>query len=654
MLTVSKITSDSTVDFAAEELKKYLRMMMPEGGDIKIAYDPEARDGFRLGLMSDLSLDTSDAEDTELDDILYIDCDTEGGIIAGSNPRSVLLAVYEYLRQNGCRWLLPGVDGEYIPMKDIIPVKYRHKPSKRYRGWCNEGAEFQRSMLEAIELAPKLGLNVFMLEFRVPVGYYNAYYNHTQNEENRAPEPVSETQILQWKRQCESEITKRGLQFHDIGHGWTADSFGINSSLREGTANNDALIPEESRKFVAMMNGERKMYRNRPNFTNFCMSNPEAQRLFVKCVADYAESHSNSDYLHVWLADLDNNHCECEQCRKKTPSDWYVILLNMIDEELTARRLDTKIVFCVYVDTSWAPETELIKNQDRFSLLLAAISRSYLETLPAWGVKALTPPYKLNKNELPKSLEEYFAHLANWKKEWHGPCLAYEYHLWRFMIYDISGYDISNRINEDIKAYKKYGVNGIIEDGTQRPFFPTGLPLYTYARTLYDTSLSAEEIREEYMKAAFGEDWRKFLEYLGELAELVEPHYFMGKRSEDRAISSLYSPEQSKKFDKVKEVTARARELIKSHYNSNYRLGTLSVRLLDKHADYCDCLAEAFALKALAKDDEAEERYHKMRVEIGKYEHEIQSYFDHWMYMHYWSFFFKSRSNVVKPEIASV
>ena len=104
MLTVNKLISKSAVDYAAEELKKYLRMMMPEAGDIKISYDPLAKDGFRLGLMQDLGLDVSDAEDTELDDIIYIDCDENGGIIAGDNPRSVLLATYEYLRQNGCRW----------------------------------------------------------------------------------------------------------------------------------------------------------------------------------------------------------------------------------------------------------------------------------------------------------------------------------------------------------------------------------------------------------------------------------------------------------------------------------------------------------------------------------------------------------------------
>ena len=36
MFVINKITSDSVIDYAAEELKKYLRMMMPEGGDVKI------------------------------------------------------------------------------------------------------------------------------------------------------------------------------------------------------------------------------------------------------------------------------------------------------------------------------------------------------------------------------------------------------------------------------------------------------------------------------------------------------------------------------------------------------------------------------------------------------------------------------------------
>ena len=180
MIKIYKVSKGSTIDFAAEELKKYLRMMMPECNDISVDYCPEAKDGFRLGVFSDFGI-KGEVEDLTFDDYLYAKCDSSGGIIAGINPRSVLLSVYEYFRQMGCRWLFPGVDGEYIPMKDITPVKYRFKPSMRYRGWCNEGAEFQQSMMAAIDFAPKVGLNVFMLEFRVPVGYYRQCYNHNHN-----------------------------------------------------------------------------------------------------------------------------------------------------------------------------------------------------------------------------------------------------------------------------------------------------------------------------------------------------------------------------------------------------------------------------------------------------------------------------------------
>ena len=86
-------TPNHTVTFAAEELKKYLRMMMPRCGEIEILYGEG--EGFCLGLMSEFGLDTSDAADLTLDDILYIDVDERGkGVIAGSNHRSVLLAAH--------------------------------------------------------------------------------------------------------------------------------------------------------------------------------------------------------------------------------------------------------------------------------------------------------------------------------------------------------------------------------------------------------------------------------------------------------------------------------------------------------------------------------------------------------------------------------
>ena len=101
MYHIYKIASNTVVDFAAEELKKYLRMMMPRCGDITIEYKPDATEGFRLGRMADFGLSTAEeTQEPEMDDIVHIDTDEKGGIIAGSNYRSVLLAVYEYFKKN--------------------------------------------------------------------------------------------------------------------------------------------------------------------------------------------------------------------------------------------------------------------------------------------------------------------------------------------------------------------------------------------------------------------------------------------------------------------------------------------------------------------------------------------------------------------------
>ena len=66
--------------FAADELKKYLRMMLPEGGDIPIG---RGEGGFRIGLLSEQSDD----------DTVVIDTSETGGEILGSNPEQCWIAV---------------------------------------------------------------------------------------------------------------------------------------------------------------------------------------------------------------------------------------------------------------------------------------------------------------------------------------------------------------------------------------------------------------------------------------------------------------------------------------------------------------------------------------------------------------------------------
>ena len=622
MFTINKLVTCSPIDFAAEELKKYLRMMMPKAGDVKIIYDPNASCGFRLGLMKDLGLDTSEALDTELDDIIHIDCDEHGGIIAGSNPRSVLLAVYEYLRRNGCRWLFPGVDGEYIPMKEIIPVKYRHAPRARYRGNCIEGATGQRMLLDFIDFLPKLGLNTFLIQFKVPGTFYDRHYTHEKLSGLLAPEPITLNNSLQWTRSVECEMSRRGLMLHSYGHGFTQDPLDIGTSTGWQTMSADD-IPPEKRELLAMTGGERKFFDNKPLNTNVCMSNERVRALIKTYVRDYCKSHTNVDFLHIWLADNYNNHCECESCRKKTPVDWYVILLNEIDEELSRAELKNRIVFISYEETIWRPITERLKNPDRFSLMIAPITRDFTHTLD----ESITPTvseFELNKIKLPRDLGTYLAYFEEWKKVWGGKSFVFDYHLWMAFHYDISGLKLARVCYDDNKLFGERGLDGTIECGTQRCFFPTGIVQYTHARTLFDDTVTFDEIVDDYFRHAFGEDYEKFVKYLYDLENTL-PYVYLSRLRRNITLNQRDVIEKLRRADEVIDV---GRELIRSHYNSDVRVRTVSVRILEYHIKYTESIVKMILSRIDGDEQSAKDTYAEMLAEYARVAHEFEYYVD--------------------------
>ena len=638
MYSIKKITAHPTVDFAAEELKKYLRMMMPEQGEIFITRDTGAKDGFRLGLMSDFGLDTSEADDLVLDDILHIDVDGAGnGVIAGSNARSVLLAVYRYLQENGCRWLFPSVDGEFIPMQDIIPVKYHKMADMRYRGQCNEGAEFQRDMMEAIDFTPKIGLNIFMMEFFNPKGYYDKYHNRAHNPAREA-EPINEQTALQYKRQCEAELSKRGLQFHDMGHGWCADPFGINSACAWG-GSDQSLLPEASRQYMAQINGKRELFRGKPLATNICMSNPNARSIMAKAVADYAENHRNVDFLHVWLADYWNNHCECAECRKMTPSDYYVMVMNDIDKELTARGLDTRIVLISYVDTTWAPEKMKLNNPRRFTLMSAPISRDYTQPVQyPMPENVKLNAYKRNQNESFTDVHQYIHHANEWKKQCDAGMMLYEYHFYMHQYYDLGQMTFARNVYTDIVNYRKHGFQGLINDCSQRSFWPNGFPFFIYGQLQFDTSLSFDELMEDYFSHAYGADWKEVVAYMEAIGKAVDPYFVQGKRSADLNVAKRYNPAKGEQMRAVKDINKAFAPFLEAHRNMPYRAQTVAHKLLRYYTEYVDGITDALILKAHGAGAEAKRVYEDFMAEFGKRECEIELWYDQGMCGQAWSF----------------
>ena len=403
--------------------------------------------------------------------------------------------------------------------------------------------------------------------------------------------------------------------------------------------------------YVAELNGKRALHGGAPVYTNVCMSNPTVRKKIVDYAVKYSKAHSNIDYLHIWLADMFNNHCECDTCREKTPSDWYVQLLNEMEGELTRNGLGTNLVFISYVDTMWAPEREKFNNPDRFTLLFAPITRSYTATLPPLSEEFKLQKYERNKLTLPKTLTENLAYLNEWNKTYDGLKIAFEYHFWRHCVLEPSGIGLSRRIVEDVRAYKEHGIDGMIEDGTVRWFFPNGFAYYTTARSMFDTSLTEKDIAEDYFPYLYGKDWKKFYSLLDEIGAAFDCEFMEGEKSKAPDFSNYYDPSHAENLRRIPTLVASLRELIEANYNSEYRVGTVGVRLLEYFADYAEGLSRALVEKALGNEEEAHRLGTEFLNEFGSKEIYIENYYDHFMAEGAISTIFKVKNNSKAPII---
>ncbi len=625
MFTIQMLRYNNTIAFAAEELKKYLREMMPHAGEITISVDPEAKEGFRLGLMEDFGLETN-AKDPFLDDEVYIDTDTEGGILAGSNPRSVLFAVYRFFKLNGCRWLFPGFDGEFIPKKNIEPQKYRHLADCKLRGHTLEGYPSVEQFQAYIDFHAKEEMNAIGL---YNITYHNTYYRHRHNPNRPAEAFDLAIADTQWRARHECEIKKRGLIQFSGEHEWLPLALGLDINKRFEYENGTLPIPQDALDAMALLNGKRGPHKGKLFWTNVCMSRADIRSKIADVVVKAAEERRHLDYIGFTVGDLSHNHCECEECKKKRPSDWYVMILNEIDEKLTAKGLDTRILFSFYVDTIFIPLEARIKNPQRFLLQYCPISRSYTKSLSKDSVFPEPPEFVYNGWKPIKSVEQLFGMFRKWQEIFPGPYSVFEYHFWRAQFRDPGHMDFARRVYEDTVGLGFMKMDGCMEDGSTKSFFPNGFANHIYGAALLDRSIDYDKEMEDYYSHLYGEDWQNVKDYLQKITNAFDFGYMLGEKSTDRQYGAHYNPEHAKDLAQVKEYAASMRSMVKDHLSMLARPQSIAWRILLRHSEFCERLAECMIEKCLG--------HHRLAVEMGdkmfrdfteRYDYEIEPYFD--------------------------
>lgn len=588
--------------FAAQELRRYLRRMLP-GVSVEL--------GGGQGAVIALELLPAGEEEP---DTFQVELSPAGGRIAGNRPIALLTGVYDCLYRLGCRFPSPDPAEELVP--EIRPgdlsLRYTRAASYRHRGVCIEGANSLENIRDFIAWMPKIGFNSFFLQFKVPYTFLARWYHH----ENNPLLPAERYDIEDARRDTAllvREIKKRGMALHSVGHGWTGQVLGYESVAWKPEA---LPLPEEKRPLAALINGKRELFLGIPMDTNLCLSEPEALDRFASLVVDYAREHPETDYLHIWLADEYNNVCECPRCRSVTPTDQYVRLLNEIDRRLTALGLKTKLVFLLYQELLWPPARERLNDSGRFVLMFAPISRTFEQAYSLKEAGGRLPPYRRNRIVLPHNLAENLAFLRLWQREFSGGGFVYDYPLGRAHYGDPGYLHISRVIGRDIRQLKEMGLDGYISCQELRAGLPNYLPNYVMGRMLFDREEKPESLFGEYFRAVYGEAYETARAYLSALSELDCCDYING-------IGPREDRETARRARQMQAVCDRFAPALEQN-----RASGPAWRRLCYHLSYTRLLAGALESLASGEKEQASARWLALRRLLRENESAFQAWLD--------------------------
>lgn len=608
-------STDQTLLFSSQELSSYLKKMLPQAhiqttSALVSCHKPDIC----------ISLFTDDkALDTDKNDSFQIHITTDGGYIKGTNSLSVLIGVYHYLYLLGCRFLGPTPDCEIIPiLKDplLLFQQASHTASFKHRGICLEGANSLENIVSTINWLPKLGYNSFFLQFQIPYTFLARWYQHEGNPQKKAV-PFSHEDAALMTKEIVSEIKKRGLTLHQVGHGWTGACLGVPSSDWKEA---DLALSDFQHSMLAELNGNRQLFHGIPMNSNLCYSSPTVIHAFAKEVVDYAYKHPEIDYLHVWLADEYNNLCECHTCQEKLLSDQYIDILNEIDRLLTQKGLQTKLVFLLYQELLWPPKTSRFHNPERFVLMFAPISRTFETSYQIGDVLPSIPEFHRNHITLPVNLNENLTFLRAWQKLFSGDSFVYDYPLGRAHYGDFGYQHISRIISDDIEQLNNLKLNGYISCQELRSGLPNFLPNYVMGRKLWDVSLSFESIQKEYMEAAYGSHEQEIMNYLVQLSDLCSCDYFNGKGERINSEIAL-------RMEKAAQLTQSFASTL-SDNTKDASNAPVFQKLLTYHCRTYPLLEDALYLLSKGDKENAYRKWNDFCEEICKGENDFQPYLD--------------------------
>ena len=311
--------ADSLTRYAAADCRKYLRQSLGFGG--RVGEGQAARGAIFLASVEDCPEYAAlfQAAPAGQFDRTVIDIRDGCVCLIGENRLSVLYAVYDFLRIFlGIRFFAPGVGHEYVPARSGVEIV---APKTLYHGSDFEIRDFvnRTNDPEVFSFAVKNRINSIL-----GCGPWVNGSDHCSRE-NAAM------------------IHAFGLKVRGPGHSWK--HFVPDASLFP-------VHPE----YFPMRAGQRTV-----NHRTACFSNPEARRIFLDNLRQYLRLHPYWDIFAFWAEDGQlGSFCDCEQCRQRSATDWYLLLVNEAAEILEQEHPQALFELIVYQGTA-VPPTQMKK-----------------------------------------------------------------------------------------------------------------------------------------------------------------------------------------------------------------------------------------------------------------------------------------------------
>ncbi len=447
--------------FAAHELQKYLDRISGAKLAIRINNKNERVHGIFIGekLARRFGVNIN-AKYPGLDGFL-IKTFKGNIILAGGEGRGTLYAVYELLKEIGCRWYAPNftfygsAGGEYVPKIRTIILPNLDKvesPSFKYRkkyveeGWTHTVA----NMKKLIDWMAKVKMNVFS---------YPLDYQHLGR--------------VKWdnvREELVPELQKRGIMIEVGGHGYP-------NFLPPGR------YFKKHPEWFAEINGKRTA----DPHAVFNTSNTEALNMLVNNVIEYISRHPEIDILDLWPPDNAQWSEDTRSLAQGSPSRRQAIILNTVAKAVKKKFPHVRIEFIAYQSYLFPPKN--IKIDSSVIMDLCPIRRT--SAYPIWD-------YRAGQNV------PYHNALLQWFKRdvFKGNIGIYSYYrryIWRSL-----PVVIPNIIAEDMRWYHSLGVIGLSSYSEPGDWFTFELTHYTIAKLSWNVNISVPNLVKDYCLHRFG------------------------------------------------------------------------------------------------------------------------------------------------------